>query len=79
VASGQVPVAGHEVLTRGQRRLERVMLELRLADGLPLGALEDPVAAHAAAADGLLELTGARAVLTRRGRRLADGVVRALA
>src|SRR3954447_16370397 len=40
VAAGEAPVAGHEVLPDGQRRLERVMLELRLADGLPLALFD---------------------------------------
>jgi oxygen-independent coproporphyrinogen-3 oxidase len=58
------------------------MLELRLSEGLPLDALDaDGVReAHAAAADGLLEpsFVDNRAVLTDRGRLLADGVVRRL-
>ncbi|WP_158892837.1 radical SAM family heme chaperone HemW [Amycolatopsis anabasis] len=84
LGSGESPAAGREVLTGHDRHLERVMLELRLAEGLPLDAL-DPAgvrAARAAAAEGLLEpsaLDGsARAVLTDRGRLLADGVVRRL-
>jgi hypothetical protein len=54
------------------------MLELRLADGLDVG-LVDRGAVDRLVADGLLERRGARAVLTLPGRRLADGVVRALA
>jgi oxygen-independent coproporphyrinogen-3 oxidase len=63
------------------------MLRLRLASGLPLFLLDDAgrAAASRAAADGLLDpaaLVGAdrepRAVLTRRGRLLADAVVHAL-
>ncbi len=59
------------------------MLRLRLASGLPLGWLDEAarVAVERAVADGLLELPADakdRAVLTRRGRLLADGVVRAL-
>jgi oxygen-independent coproporphyrinogen-3 oxidase len=59
------------------------MLRLRLASGLPLAALDDEgrLAAVRAAEDGLLD-AGAyddgRAVLTLRGRLLADAVVRAL-
>ena len=53
------------------------MLRLRLADGLPLDrGLRD--AAGRAAADGLLTITDGRAVLTLRGRLLADAVVRDL-
>jgi oxygen-independent coproporphyrinogen-3 oxidase len=83
VAAGGLPVAGYEQLGAEARRLERVMLELRLAEGLPLEVLDAPARARARelAADGLLEPAdrGRRVVLTRRGRRLADGVVRALA
>ncbi|MPY84992.1 MAG: coproporphyrinogen III oxidase, partial [Actinophytocola sp.] len=60
-----------------------VMLELRLADGLALDALDDTGKheARRAAADGLLDpgaLAAGCAVLTDRGRLLADGVVRRL-
>ena len=57
------------------------MLELRLADGLPLDVLDAAgrAAAARAARDGLL-LPGAdgRTTLTPRGRLLADAVVRDL-
>jgi oxygen-independent coproporphyrinogen-3 oxidase len=81
VAAGELPVDGFELLDPAARALERLMLETRLADGLDLGLLGARGRARAAglAADGLLELAGERAVLTRRGRRLADGVIRALA
>jgi oxygen-independent coproporphyrinogen-3 oxidase len=83
LAEGRSPAAGREELGAGERYRERVMLQVRLAEGLPLGLL-DPAgraAAARAAADGLLEpdgLEAGRAVLTRRGRLLADAVVRAL-
>jgi oxygen-independent coproporphyrinogen-3 oxidase len=59
------------------------MLALRLRDGLPLSDLDDSgrVAAGQARDDGLLEpapLEQGRAVLTFRGRLLADAVVRAM-
>jgi putative oxygen-independent coproporphyrinogen III oxidase len=84
LANGDSPEGGREVLTEADRQLERVMLELRLSEGLSLDALdEDGVReARAAAAEGLLEAstldTSGRAVLTDRGRLLADGVVRRL-
>jgi oxygen-independent coproporphyrinogen-3 oxidase len=84
LAAGESPAAGREVLTDADKHLERVMLELRLAEGLSLDALDaDGVnEARVAAAEGLLEEsaldTAARAVLTDRGRLLADGVVRRL-
>ncbi|MFD2420036.1 radical SAM family heme chaperone HemW [Amycolatopsis pigmentata] len=81
LAEGQSPEAGREVLTPADVRLERIMLELRLAEGLPLEALEadGEREARVAADDGLLSLVGDRAILTSRGRLLADAVVRRLA
>ncbi|KRV46420.1 coproporphyrinogen III oxidase [Wenjunlia vitaminophila] len=81
--AGRSPGAGREVLTDEERRTERVLLELRLADGCPLDLLTPTGAAAAgrAVADGLLEpvpFRAGRAVLTLRGRLLADAVVRDL-
>jgi oxygen-independent coproporphyrinogen-3 oxidase len=83
LAAGKSPEAGREELTEAERATERVMLRLRLASGLPLDLLDDAgrAAASRAAADGLLDpavLTAGLAVLTARGRLLADGVVHAL-
>lgn len=74
------PEADHEVLTPTEQHTERVMLRLRLAEGLDLDLLDAPARAEAdrAAAAGLLELRGGRAILTRRGRLLADRVVQDL-
>lgn len=84
LAGGRSPGQAREVLTGAQRWLEEVMLRLRLADGLPLSLLAGPgpvAAAAAAHADGLLDpeaYAAGRAVLTLRGRLLADTVTRAL-
>jgi oxygen-independent coproporphyrinogen-3 oxidase len=80
LAAGQSPGAGRELLTGEDRRVERVLLEVRLRDGLPLDLLRPAgrAAADRHAADGLLELSADRAVLTLRGRLLADAVVRDL-
>ena len=80
VASGRSPAAGREVLGDEDRRVEDVLLRVRLREGLPLDLLRPAglAAAHRAVDDGLLELTGDRAVLTLRGRLLADAVVRDL-
>ncbi|OSY49662.1 Oxygen-independent coproporphyrinogen-III oxidase 1 [Streptomyces fradiae ATCC 10745 = DSM 40063] len=83
LAEGRSPGAGREVLTEEDRRVERVLLELRLRDGAPLALLRPAglAAAGRAVADGLLEegpYAGGRAVLTLRGRLLADAVVRDL-
>ncbi|MGY1729738.1 radical SAM family heme chaperone HemW [Geodermatophilus sp. SYSU D01062] len=83
LAAGESPAADREVLEPADRALETVMLGLRLRDGLPLTALSDTGRARAAdaVARGLLEPAahaGGRAVLTDRGRLLADAVVRDL-
>ncbi|HEU4702387.1 MAG TPA: coproporphyrinogen-III oxidase family protein, partial [Conexibacter sp.] len=80
LAEGASPAAGRELLGGQARRVERVMLELRLAEGLPLGVLDDAGrdAAAQAVDDGLATLAADRVRLTLRGRLLADAVVRAL-
>ena len=80
LAAGQSPGAGRELLTPEDARVERILLELRLREGLPLDLLHGDglAAAHRHADDGLLELSAGRAVLTLRGRLLADAVVRDL-
>ncbi|MGY1828706.1 MULTISPECIES: radical SAM family heme chaperone HemW [unclassified Blastococcus] len=83
LARGESPAQDAEVLDDADRALEAVMLGLRLRDGLPLTALTATGRARAAAAvaGGLLEPgahAAGRAVLTDRGRLLADAVVRDL-
>ncbi|WP_300677156.1 radical SAM family heme chaperone HemW [Nocardioides sp.] len=78
IAAGHSPAQAREVLTPAEQQVERVMLELRLADGLALDALEDPTLIEAPVAAGLVEVRGERLVLTDAGRLLADGVVRDL-
>lgn len=81
LASGCSPAAGREVLSPEEQYTERVMLGLRLADGLPLATLDPPgrAAADRAIADGLLTVISRdRVVLTPHGRLLTDTVVRSL-
>jgi putative oxygen-independent coproporphyrinogen III oxidase len=83
LAAGLHPAADTELLTPADQALERVMLGLRLRDGLPLSALSEAGRARAAESvvRGLLESgphAAGRAVLTDRGRLLADAVVRDL-
>ncbi|GAA2596700.1 radical SAM family heme chaperone HemW [Streptomyces axinellae] len=83
LAEGRSPGAGRELLSPEDRRVERILLELRLARGCPLSLLapEGARAARQARDDGLLEpghYEEGRAVLTLRGRLLADAVVRDL-
>jgi len=83
VSAGDSPAQAREVLTKREQRLERILLLTRLAEGCPETEL-DPTgraAARAAVADGLAEREAheaGRVVLTRRGRLLADAVVRGL-
>ncbi len=80
LAAGASPAHAREVLDDETRRVERVLLEVRLRDGLPLDVLDDDGRAAAAGvvARGLAVLDDDRLVLTRRGRLLADAVVRDL-
>jgi oxygen-independent coproporphyrinogen-3 oxidase len=77
LAEGASPAYAREVLDDDVRRMERIMLELRLAQGCPLGLLDRSVVAGLAAR-GLLEVVDDRAVLTLEGRLLADAVARDL-
>ncbi|MCZ2847373.1 radical SAM family heme chaperone HemW [Modestobacter sp. VKM Ac-2978] len=83
LAAGLHPAADSELLTPADQALETVMLGLRLRDGLPLTALSAAGRARAAEAcvRGLLAAApheAGLAVLTDRGRLLADAVVRDL-
>ena len=101
IATGHLPVAGHEAIDVDSRELERIMLGIRLREGIELASLGSgpsgppthlpdaagttpphlvPVVAGLVA-DGLLDASAAmmgRAVLTLRGRLMADTVTRAL-
>jgi oxygen-independent coproporphyrinogen-3 oxidase len=85
---GRSPAAGRERPDADAARLEHVMLAVRLKEGLALEALGDGggsarAAASQLVADGLLDgdalRRDGRAVLTLRGRLLADRVTLALA
>ena len=83
LAAGDSPGHAREVLTAEERRFERILLELRVAEGCPLDLLDTHgrAAAGHAVVKGLLDADAhrsGRAVLTRRGRLLADAVVREL-
>jgi putative oxygen-independent coproporphyrinogen III oxidase len=80
LASGASPAHAREVLDPESRRVERVLLELRLRDGLGASVLDETGrrAVPQLVEDGLLEPGTERLVLTRRGRLLADAVVRDL-
>ncbi len=83
LAAGESPAAGRERPDAEARTLESVLLRTRIREGLPISELlgEGRHAVAALIADGLIEGPAAvhgRIVLTRRGRLLADAVVRAL-
>lgn len=80
LSDGSSPAAGREVLSASERETERIMLELRLVEGLALhelGAATRRALAPELAAQRM-RLRGDRAVLTMRGRLMADAVARAL-
>ena len=84
LGAGASPAAGRETLTPEQRHDEEVLLGVRLRDGLPVRALDADGRAAVAGlvVDGLVDGRAAgrdgAVVLTRRGRLLADAVVRRL-
>ncbi len=83
VTSGRSPGAGRELLDGVDVALERVMLGVRVREGLAVEELSAPArrAVAGLVADELVDgraALGGRVQLTRRGRLLADAVVRAL-
>jgi coproporphyrinogen III oxidase-like Fe-S oxidoreductase len=76
--AGATPAHAREILDAETRRVERVLLEIRLAAGLPLDVLDDDGRAAAADMPDLVTQQQDRLVLTDRGRLLADAVVREL-
>ncbi len=80
LAAAASPAHARELLDEETRRVERVLLELRLSEGLDLSVLDvsGRRAVPAVVDRGLAVIEGERLVLTREGRLLADGVVREL-
>jgi oxygen-independent coproporphyrinogen-3 oxidase len=82
-ASGAVPgspAAARELLSAETRRVERILLETRLVEGLPTSVLDDAGRSWLPdlRREGLIAAGDAQVVLTRKGRLLADAVVRDL-
>ncbi len=69
VAADRPTTAGEEVLDDARRRVEALALSLRTPAGVPSGALSDDPDL-----DGLVDRVDGRAVLTLRGRLLANAV-----
>jgi oxygen-independent coproporphyrinogen-3 oxidase len=83
IGEGTSPAHAREVLDEETRRVERVLLETRLREGLPADvlAVDGRAAVPDQVARGLVETDAAAqglVVLTTRGRLLADAVVRDL-
>ncbi|MGN6611950.1 MAG: radical SAM family heme chaperone HemW [Angustibacter sp.] len=83
LGAGHSPAQAREVLSPEQQHAERVLLGVRLREGLDTAVLTDAgrAAVPELVADGLVQAEAAssgRVVLTLRGRLLADAVVRAL-
>ncbi|MGX1791975.1 radical SAM family heme chaperone HemW [Microbacterium sp. NPDC055312] len=84
LALGESPAAGRERPDLAARTLERVLLQSRLAEGLPIDDIAERRRDRVAEliSDGLVDAAAAlrqrRVRLTLRGRLLADAVVRAL-
>ncbi|MCI6411271.1 MAG: coproporphyrinogen III oxidase, partial [Schaalia hyovaginalis] len=75
------PAAAGEILDEESRRLEKVMLAVRIAEGIGTGEVPVPGAVPALIAEGLIDGRAAlegRIILTLRGRLLADRVTGAL-
>lgn len=84
LAGGVSPAHAREELTEADRRVERLMLELRLSSGFPLADVDPSVRTAVAQAlgTGLLQpepFKRGRMVLTLQGRLLADALIRDLA
>jgi oxygen-independent coproporphyrinogen-3 oxidase len=83
LAAGESPAQAREVLADAERRMEDIMLGVRLREGFPVSALPAPAAQiaerHVASAHlDPVAFRAGRLVLTRQGRLLADAVVRDL-
>jgi putative oxygen-independent coproporphyrinogen III oxidase len=80
LAAGRSPAQAREVLSAEQRRSERIMLELRLADGLSRSLLTPTERDRVGdlLTRGLAVQRNDRLILTCDGRLLADGLIRDL-
>jgi putative oxygen-independent coproporphyrinogen III oxidase len=74
VSAGEKPLGGGERLTIEELRLERLLLGLRVADGIP-SELIDAERAHSFLTEGLAERRNGRLALTDRGLFLTNDIV----
>jgi oxygen-independent coproporphyrinogen-3 oxidase len=75
LAAGESPEADGEDIDAATAALEDVMLRLRLREGIDVNRLTN---VRPMVEDGLLTVDGGRAVLTLKGRLLADHVIRSV-
>lgn len=77
VSGGELPIRDSESLSDDDRHIERVMLRLRLSEGMPASELrpEELERVRAQEAAGMLALDGDRVRLTDAGRLLADAII----
>jgi oxygen-independent coproporphyrinogen-3 oxidase len=75
VAAGRLPVGGEETLTGDERQLERLLLGLRMAEGVPQEWIGDAASADDFVAQGLAARRAGRLALTDRGMLLANELV----
>jgi putative oxygen-independent coproporphyrinogen III oxidase len=78
VEAGRRPVGGSEALGQAEREMERLLLGLRVADGVPAEWI-DAERAATYVAEGLAERRNGRVALTDRGMFLANDIVLELA
>lgn len=80
LTAGLSPAAGRERLSAEDRRIERVLLELRLRAGLPLEVLTSAERSRVPELTrlGWVTVEGGRVAVTDAGRLLADAAVRSL-
>jgi len=78
VEGGRLPIGGEELLTDDERRIERLLLGLRMASGIPADWAQ-PARLEPFVVEGLAHRRDGRFVLTDRGMLLANEVVLSLA
>jgi putative oxygen-independent coproporphyrinogen III oxidase len=78
VEAGRRPIGGSEGLGQGHQRMERLLLGLRVSDGVPVEWL-DLARAAPLVAEGLAEWRNGHLVLTERGMFVANQIVLELA
>lgn len=74
IEAGRHPIGGEERLTEDERRFERLLLGLRVADGVPIEWVDEP-STRPFVSDGLAERRDGRLALTDRGMLLANDVI----